>query len=254
MGTGSLQFAGTAIMAPIIRFQAVSKLFGSAQALRAVDFEVPSGSVFALAGENGAGKTTLMKCLLDFCSFEGEIRLRGLPSARPESRACLAFLPERFNPPWFLTGRQFLRAMLQLGGDAWSEEHTLALFRDLGLAVESLKRPAREFSKGMNQKLGLAACLLARRELLVLDEPMSGLDPSARERVKKLLLRARNEGRTVFFTSHSLADLEEICDHMAVLHAGALAFSGPPQELRERTGERSLERAFLRYIDEGAYA
>ena len=239
---------------PIIRFQAVSKAFGTSRVLRDVGFEVPAGSAFALAGENGAGKTTLMKCLLDFCAFEGEIRLRDVPSTVPESRACLAFLPERFNAPWFLTGREFIRAMLALGGGSWNEERTRALFGDLGLAAASLDRPVREFSKGMNQKLGLAACLLSQRELLVLDEPMSGLDPSARERVKNLLLRIKSEGRTVFFTSHSLADLEEICDHMAVLHTGALAFSGRPSELRGRTGERTLERAFLRCIEEGGHA
>jgi ABC-2 type transport system ATP-binding protein len=238
---------------PIISFRGVSKAFGTARVLSAVDFDVPAGSSFALAGENGAGKTTLMKCMLDFCAFEGEIRLRGLPSGVPGSRSCLAFLPERFNPPWFLTGREFVRAMLELGRSPWSEERTRAVFADLGLAAESLERPVREFSKGMNQKLGLAACLLSQRELLVLDEPMSGLDPSARFRVKNLLLRLKAEGRTVFFTSHSLADLEEICDHMAVLHAGAVAFTGPPPALRERTGERTLERAFLRCIEEGGH-
>ncbi len=239
---------------PIIRFQAVSKAFGAARVLRDVGFDVPAGCAFALAGENGAGKTTLMKCLLDFCSFEGEIRLSGMPSTAPESRACLAFLPERFNAPWFLTGRQFIRAMLALGGGLWSEERTRAVFAELGLAPGTLDRPVREFSKGMNQKLGLAACLLSQRELLVLDEPMSGLDPSARQRVKNLLARIKGEGRTVFFTTHSLADLEEICDHMAVLHGGALAFSGPPAALRERTGEQTLERAFLRCIEEGGHA
>ncbi len=239
---------------PIIRFHAVSKAFGPVPVLRAVEFDVPAGSAFALAGENGAGKTTLMKCLLDFCSFEGEIVLRGVSSSLPESRACLSFLPERFNAPWFLTGREFIRAMLALGRGSWSEQRTRAVFADLGLAAESLDRPVRDFSKGMNQKLGLAASLLSQRELLVLDEPMSGLDPSARQRVKNLLLGLKSEGRTVFFTSHSLADLEEICDHMAVLHTGALAFSGPPSELRARTGERTLERAFLRCIEEGGHA
>jgi ABC-2 type transport system ATP-binding protein len=240
--------------APIISFRGVSKTFGTVPVLRRVNFDVPSGASFGLAGENGAGKTTLMKCMLDFCHFDGEIRLRGVPSSVPGSRACLAFLPERFNAPWFLTGREFIRAMLVLGRSQWNEERSRSLFADLGLAPAALERPVREFSKGMNQKLGLAACLLSQRELLVLDEPMSGLDPSARFRVKNILLRLKGEGRTVFFTSHSLADLEEICDHMAVLHGGAVAFSGPPSSLKERHGERSLERAFLKCIEEGGHA
>jgi len=237
---------------PIVSFRAVKKAFGAATVLRGVEFDVAPGASFGLAGENGAGKTTLMKCMLDFCQFEGEIRLRGVPSSLPESRSCLTFLPERFNAPWFLTGREFIRAMLALGHSSWNEERVKTMFSDLGLAASSLERPVREFSKGMSQKLGLAACFLSQRELLVLDEPMSGLDPSARFRVKNILLRLKSEGRTVFFTSHSLADLEEICDHMAVLHGGAVAFSGPPSGLQERYGERSLERAFLKCIEEAA--
>ena len=239
--------------APVVSFRAVSKAFGRAAVLRCVDLDVPAGASFGLAGENGAGKTTLMKSMLDFCHFEGDIRVRGVPSTIPEARSCLAFLPERFNPPWFLTGRESIQAMLALGRSPWNEDRAMAMLCDLGLAISTLDRPVRELSKGMNQKLGLAACFLSQRELLVLDEPMSGLDPSARFRVKNILQRLRAEGRTVFFTSHSLADLEEICDHMAVLHGGAVAFSGPPAGLLERYGERSLERAFLQCIEEDGH-
>ena len=221
--------------------------------LRRVTLDVPRGAAFALVGENGAGKTTLMKCLLDFCDFEGSIRLRGVPSTQPEARACLAYLPERFNAPWFLTGRAFIRTMLAFGRRPWNETEVRELLKQLDLAPEALERPVRDFSKGMNQKLGLAACFLSQREILVMDEPMTGLDPSARFLVKRLLSGVSQQGKTLFFTSHSLADVEEICDHMAVLHKGGLAYKGAPAGLRERYGESSLERAFLKCIQEGSH-
>jgi ABC-2 type transport system ATP-binding protein len=242
-------------MSGVVTFAGVSKRFGKAQVLRNVAFDVPAGSAFALAGENGAGKTTLIKCMLDFCRCDsGTISIQGIPSSEPRARSQLAFLPERFTPPWFLDGRQFLRAMLRLGGAAWNEDAARSVVEALGLAPEALEVPVRNYSKGMSQKIGLAGCLLSGRNLLVLDEPMTGLDPSARYRVKTLLRRLRSEGRTLLFTSHSLADVEEICDHMAVLHRGELAFSGAPAELARRYGESSLERAFLACIGEGSHA
>ena len=108
--------------------------------------------------------------------------------------------------------------------------------------------PVRTFSKGMTHKLGLAACLLSGRELLVLDEPTSGLDHKARALLKNRLQAAHAAGRTVFFTSQSLAYFDELCDRMAVLHQGELRFAGTPGELRTRFGAASLEQAYLACI------
>jgi ABC-2 type transport system ATP-binding protein len=240
--------------APMISFRKVSKSFGRTAVLREVDFEVSPGASFALAGENGAGKTTLIKCMLDFCQLDsGAISVQGVPCTRPEARASLAFLPERFTPPWFLTGREFMLAMLGMAGAGWVESEAHAMLEDLALDPAALDRPVRDYSKGMSQKLGLAACFLSRKQLFVLDEPMSGLDPSARFRVKAILRRLKSAGRTLLFTSHSLADVEEICDHMVVLHRGCVAFDGPPTGLRERYGEGTLELAFLKCIEEGLH-
>jgi ABC-2 type transport system ATP-binding protein len=101
----------------------------------------------------------------------------------------------------------------------------------------------------MTQKLGLAACFLSQRDLYILDEPMSGLDPKARARAKALLLRLKSEGRTVLLTSHSLADVEEVCDRITILHGGKLAYSGTPVGLLEHYAESSLESAFLKCIE-----
>jgi len=206
--------------------------------------------VMMIAGVNGAGKTTLIKCLLDFCDLDsGSIEIHGTSHRRPRSRARLAFLPERFTAPYFLTGREFIAMMLQLFGCRYEEERLCAMFAALDLDVAALDKPVRAYSKGMTQKLGLAACFLSQRDLYVLDEPMSGLDPKARDRARDLLLNLKSEGRTLLFTSHSLADVEEVCDRVTVLHEGTMAYAGSPGGLRERYGETSLERAFLKCIE-----
>src|SRR5260370_39492820 len=123
------------------------------------------------------------------------------------------------------------------------------MFASIAGGVPALGKPVRAYSKGMTQKLGLAACFLSQRDLYVLDEPMSGLDPRARDRAKDLLLNLKSEGRTLLFTSHSLADVEEVCARVTVLHGGTMAYAGAPRGLCERYGEASLERAFLKCIE-----
>ena len=223
--------------------------------LRDVAFEIGSGECFGLAGINGAGKTTLIKCLLDFCAIDsGRIAICGRPSTDPASRAPLAFLPERFAPPYFLRGEEFLRHVLNLYGSAYDAARALAAIAEFDLDAAALSRPVRAYSKGMTQKLGLAACLLAGRDVTVLDEPMSGLDPRARALAKAGFRKLHSSGRTLFFTSHVLADMEELCDRMAILHDGSLRFLGTPAELAARHPGGSLEQAFLRVIDEPAVA
>ena len=227
----------------------MSKGFGKAGILRNITLDIAPGEFIGLVGVNGAGKTTLIKCLLDFCSLDtGQIEIFGLPHHSPEARQRLGFLPERFTPPYFLSGREFVRTMLGISGLAYDEAATCSMFCELGLHTNALDKSVRSLSKGMTQKLGLAACLLTHRDFLLLDEPMTGLDPAARVRVKSLLSRLKANGKTLLFTSHSLADIEEICDHMLVLHRGGIAFSGTPRELRDRFDEPTLERAFLSCI------
>jgi ABC-2 type transport system ATP-binding protein len=235
---------------PLVRFRGVNKTFGRAEVLRGIDLDLSSGSCVGLTGVNGAGKTTLIKCLLDFCEIDsGAIEVNGIEHRRPQARSLLAFLPERFTAPYFLTGREFMTMMLELFGRRYDEHNVREIFAALDLDGGALDKPVRDYSKGMAQKLGLAACFLSQRDLYVLDEPTSGLDPSARARAKELLLRLKAGGRTLLLTSHSLADVEEVCDEVAVLHKGAFAYVGTPRGLRERFGESSLERAFLKCIE-----
>ena len=242
-------------MPAALKFDGVSKSYGSFAVLRGVTFEVRAGECFGLAGVNGAGKTTLIKCLLDFCSSDaGRIEISGKQSTDAASRLPLAFLPERFVPPYFLRGQEFLRHVLQLYGTDYDAERTARVVAALDLDPAALEKPVRTYSKGMTQKLGLAACMLSGREVQVLDEPMSGLDPKARALAKAGFRDLRAAGRTLFFTSHVLADIEELCDRMAILHDGGLRFIGTPAELADLHPGGSLEQAFLRVIDEPAAA
>ncbi len=232
-----------------LHFEQVSKRFGEVAALSDFTLEVARGEFFGLVGVNGAGKTTLIKCLLDFCNTDGgAIRIFGVEHRVTAARSRLAFLPERFNPPHFLTGRDFIQYMLKLYGKPYEDREVEQVFVGLDLDPAALGKAARTYSKGMTQKLGLAACLLSGKDLYVLDEPTGGLDPKARALFKQALRALRQSNRTVFFTSHALADIAEMCDRMAVLHGGRLRFSGSPEELAQRFGKGNLEQAFLACI------
>mgnify|MGYP001401658730 CR=1 FL=1 len=235
---------------PALRFQNVTKGYGASQVLREIDLEISSGEFFGLVGMNGAGKTTLIKCLLDFCALDsGTIEIFGTSHRLTESRIPLAFLPERFMPPYYLTGMDFLQYMLKLQALPYDRSASEAMLQALDLAPSALNRPVRSYSKGMTQKIGLAACFLANKDFYVLDEPMSGLDPKARALLKSHLQKLRTAGRTLFFSSHALADVEEICDRMAILHDGKIRFVGSPADCCREFDADTLEQAYLKCID-----
>jgi ABC-2 type transport system ATP-binding protein len=237
--------------APALRIAALRKRYNKFDALRGVDLEVAAGDAFALVGANGAGKTTLIKCLLDLAAVDaGTVEIFQVKSADPAARRRLAYLPERFNPPHYLRGREFLALMLELAGERYDAAAVSGLLDALQLEREALDKQVRALSKGMTQKLGLAGCFIVPRDLYVLDEPMSGLDPAARVAVKSLLRRLAAEGRTLFFTSHVLADVDELCASIAVLERGRVRFRGTPAALCARYGDSNLERAFMKCIRE----
>jgi ABC-2 type transport system ATP-binding protein len=233
-------------------FQAtdLAKSYGRTCVLDGINLEVPDGEAFGLVGINGAGKTTLIKCLLDFCSVDsGNLRIFGVSHKLPHARERIAFVPEQFAPPHYLTCNEFMKLAAALGGSVFDSGQVEQLFEELRLDHAALGRPVRQLSKGMTQKLGLAGCFLVRRDMYVLDEPMSGLDPASRVAVKAVLARLIREGRTLFFTSHVLSDVEELCSSIAVLDRGKIRFKGAPRALCERYAEPNLEGAFMRCID-----
>jgi ABC-2 type transport system ATP-binding protein len=232
-----------------VSIESLRKRYGKLVALDRVDLAVVPGEAFGLVGANGAGKTTLIKCLLDLCAYDsGTVRIFGLAAELPESRRRLAYVPERFMPPHYLRAREFLELMARSFALAYDAARARAMLGELELDPEVLERPVRTLSKGMTQKLGLAAAFLLERDLYVLDEPMSGLDPAARVAVKSVLRRLAAEGRTLVFTSHVLADVEELCSSIAVLENGSVRWHGPPEGLCARYGEPRLEQAFMRCV------
>ena len=238
-------------MTTVIEFSAVAKSYAGQAVLDTVNFQVEAGQCYALVGVNGAGKTTCIKALLDFVALDaGHIRICGNDHTRPGARRPLVFLPERFLPPYHLSGGEFLRYMSCLHGQPRPVQAFEQALIELDLDPAVLTRPAREYSKGMAQKLGLVACLSSGKDLFVLDEPMSGLDPKARMLVKRRLAALRDEGRSFFFSTHVLADVEAVCDRMAILHEGRIRFCGSPRECCERYAAPDLESAYLACLED----
>ena len=232
-----------------IAFSRVSKRFGRKSVLADFSLEVRAGEIFALVGTNGAGKTTCIKCLLDLCHVDaGRIEIFGRPAGSPESRRPLVYLPERFVPPRHVHGREFLDFMSRMHGVEPKPERVREVFEALDLTPSVLHAPARDYSMGMAQKLGLAACFLAGKSLLVFDEPMNGLDPRARVLARRYLDGLRAGGATVFFSTHLLADAGGLCDRMGVLHDGAMRFTGSPARLRKRFPAATLEESCVACI------
>ncbi|RKZ49156.1 MAG: ABC transporter ATP-binding protein [Gammaproteobacteria bacterium] len=229
-----------------IKIEKLCKSFASVQVLNQIDLTVSTGEFTGLIGVNGAGKTTLIKCLLDFCDVtSGSIEIFGTAHTRKEARKNLVFLPERFMPPYYLSGKDFLVYMAELHGVEYSNNKVTELFRILDLDLSALAKPVREFSKGMAQKLGLASCLMSEKDLLVLDEPMSGLDPKARAYLKQYLIELKDAGKTIFFSTHMLADIEVLCDRVAILHEGRIRFTGSIEECTSEFNADNLEQAYL---------
>ena len=230
-------------------FQQVGKRYRARSALSDITFCVAAGESVAIAGVNGAGKTTLLRCLLDFARADaGSIRVFGVDSRLPQARRHLAFLPERFLPPAHLSGHEVLQWLAGLHGQRWCRDRSAAVFENFALPADALDRTIRQYSKGMTQKLGLAAALSSSKRLLVLDEPMSGLDPQARQFVTRSLLTAREAGAGLLITSHNLTDVARLCSRLALVHDGELRFLGRPEELIEQHRAPDLEAAFLARI------
>lgn len=237
-------------MTSIIDIKNLSTRYGKTKVLHGINFGIPEGICCGLIGLNGAGKTTLIKVLLGLRdATEGSATILGHEPGHAEAKSQIAYLPERFEPPPFLTGYEFIRFTQKLYGRTIEDDKILEAATLLQLQHEALPRRVTSYSKGMRQKLGLMAALLTECSLVILDEPMNGLDPRARTLVKDAILTYQKRGRTVIICSHILADLDEMCPQVAVIHEGHLAYNGSPADLRAQTGQPNLERAFLACID-----
>ncbi len=241
-------------MDTIITFSGISKAFKEGisgrrvQALQDISLEVAQGEVFGFLGPNGAGKSTAIKLLINLIFPDtGQVLIAGVDAGNREVRRSIGFLPE--NPYFYdyLTAEE----LLMFGGRASGMEKKEILQRtDLLLAKVSLdharKRPLRTYSKGMVQRAGLALALINDPKVVILDEPMSGLDPLGRKMVGDIILELKGLGKTVFFSSHILSDVERFCDRVGIIVGGRLRLEGRLDSLL--TVGETLEDLFLREV------
>ncbi len=203
------------------------------EAVKGISFEVRRGEIFGLLGPNGAGKTTTLKTVLRLVfPTSGDVRIFGVSTSERESMKRVGYMPENPYVYQYLKPLEFLDLCGRLVGmpRKLRLERSEVLVDTVGLR-HAVDRPIGRFSKGMMQRIGLAQALLHDPELLILDEPMSGLDPIGRKEVRDVLLAQRHAGKTLIFTSHILSDVEMLCDRVAILRAGEMNAQGTLDEL-----------------------
>jgi len=231
-------------MGPAIRTERLTKTYGKNRGIRDVDLEVREGEVFGFLGPNGAGKTTTVRTLLGFLrptGGRGEVFGLDIRKDSVEIRARVGNLPGEFALEDRMTGEGLLKFFARLRGG-----------EDLGYARElaerlgaELHRPMRRLSRGNKQKIGLVQAMFHRPPLLMLDEPTSGLDPLVQEEFLDVIEEVRAEGRTVFFSSHNLAEVERVCDRVGIIRGGRLA----AVETTETLIDKSFRHVVLTFAD-----
>ena len=217
-------------------------------ALAGLDLEVRAGEIFGFLGPNGAGKTTTMNVLLGFIPpTSGAASLFGIDVRQPIARQRIGYLPEMTYYYKFLSAEELLRFYAKIFGLARAEaDRRIDQLLKLVELESARKRPIKSYSKGMQQRVGLAQALINNPVLLIVDEPTSGLDPLGRMKVREIIQRLKNEGKTVFFSSHELGEVESICDRVAIVHQGDLKAVGTVAEIS--VGHPNLEQAFLKIV------
>ena len=228
----------------------VSKNFGDVEALMSVTLDLNRGDIVGLVGGNGAGKTTLLRLLCGlYKASQGSVVFidkMGVEKPVHEVRSNLGVVPESTGLYARLTAWENIRYHSRLNNipdkQAWNR--TVRLARDLEIE-EELQRPTRGFSRGMRQKTALIRALAHDPDVILLDEPTGGLDVTSARRVRDLVRKLGEDGRTVIYSTHQLNEAEQVCDRIVIIHNGTLRSDGSPKELMTETGTNSLEDAFV---------
>ncbi|ADB29914.1 ABC transporter related protein [Kribbella flavida DSM 17836] len=222
---------------PAVWCSGLHKRYGKRTAVEDVSLEVGRGEIVGLLGPNGAGKTTVIKMLLGLVRPDaGEVLLLGRPATDPAARVAVGYLPELFRyQPW-LTAAEVLTLHVRLAGLAVPKQEQLDCLDLVGLGERAGDRVGG-FSKGMQQRLGLAVALVARPQFVILDEPTSALDPLGRADVRDIVLDLKSRGVAVLLNSHLIGEVERVCDRVVILDRGRVATAGT---LTELLGQREL--------------
>ena len=202
-------------------------------AVNDLTLDVPAGGLFGFLGPNGAGKTTTIKMLLGFIPpTSGDAQLFGRPVSEVAARQTVGYLPEQPYFPKFLSALEVVRAHAGLSGlsGTGAKAQVEGCLRQVGM-WENRHMILAKCSKGMTQRVGLASALVGDPELLIMDEPSSGLDPVGRKELRELLVTLKEEGKTIFLSSHLLSEMESVCDRVGVMARGTLVACGTPQEI-----------------------
>lgn len=234
----------------LIRINNVKKSYGEEFTLQNINLTIEQGRIFSLIGPNGAGKTTLVKLILDLMHCDqGTITLNGVDSTHKESRMGVAFIPEKFTFFPYYTARgvlEFFGTMKGVSGDELKQQVDHALDE---LHIRDLEnRKISKMSKGQMQRVGLASLLIGNNDLIILDEPFSGLDPIGIKDLKDIIKKLKSQGKTFFINSHVLLEMEHLCDEFAVLNKGRLLFNGTVESVVSKG--TSLEDFFYKMINE----
>jgi ABC-2 type transport system ATP-binding protein len=221
--------------------------------LKGISLEVRQSEVFGFLGPNGAGKTTTIKVITGLLRADsGSAEVFGNPAGTIEAKKRIGFLPES---PYFyehLSGSEFLKIHAMLCNRHEKSNDVLRLLEKVGLA-NAADLQLRKYSRGMLQRIGIAQALIGDPDILILDEPLTGLDPIGRKEVKDLILEEKAKGKTIFFSSHILPDAEAVCDRIGIIIDGKIMAVGELKKLLKRdvkTDEISLEEWFVRQVKE----
>lgn len=221
--------------AVVVAVDGLVKRYGATAALDGLDLSVPTGSIFGFLGPNGAGKTTTLRALLGLVRPDaGHMEVLGseVPAGLTDLRGRIGAVIEAPAPYPPLSGRANLEVLADIAGGRGRGDVD-AMLELVGLA-DTGRKPVSQYSLGMRQRLALAAALLGHPDLLVLDEPANGLDPAGQRALREVLRHARDEGATLVISSHQLAEVEAVCDHVGIIDSGKMVWSGATAELLAR--------------------
>ncbi len=229
----------------VLEVKDLRKKFNKKDILKGVSFSLHRGEIFGFVGHNGAGKSTTMKIIMDFIKPSGgDVLIFGKPNTSEDVKRRVGFLAEHPNFYTNVTGTEFLTFVELLSADRKDFWNRVEYYSDLLSIDWALEKKLGEYSKGMLQRFGILQAVVLEPDLLILDEPMSGLDPVGRSLVMELILKLKSEGKTIFFSTHILPDVERVCDRVGVMVNGKLTDILTGNEVRD------IEKVFNARIEE----